>query len=70
MGEEKSIVARRVSFWQTLKAVAWSFLGIRKRSGYETDAAQLNPIYVIIIGVLLAAIFVGVLVTIVNIVVA
>ncbi|WP_369125002.1 DUF2970 domain-containing protein, partial [Pseudomonas sp. AB12(2023)] len=34
---------RQASLLATMKAVFWSFLGIRKRSDYEQDAAQLNP---------------------------
>jgi hypothetical protein len=49
---------RPLSFLQTAKAVAWSFLGIRKRAGYEQDVHQLNPVHVIVAGLCGAAIFV------------
>jgi hypothetical protein len=49
---------RPMSFLQTVKAVAWSFLGIRKRAGYEQDVQQLNPVHVIVAGVIGAALFV------------
>jgi len=49
---------RKGSFLQTLKAVAWSFFGVRKASGYEEDVAKINPVHVIIAGVLAALVFV------------
>lgn len=61
---------RKVSFLATVKAVLWSFFGVRKKSAYEKDAAQLNPVHVIIAGVIGALIFIATLVTIVKIVVA
>ncbi len=66
----KQATGRKASFGATMKAVFWSFFGIRKRSDYEKDAAQLNPIHLIIAGVLGALIFIGVLVTVVKLVVA
>jgi Protein of unknown function (DUF2970) len=57
---------RKGSFLQTMRAVAWSFFGIRKGSEYEKDVGQLNPVHVVIAGVLGAALFVLVLVTLVS----
>jgi hypothetical protein len=51
-------VERKGSFVQTLRAVAWSFFGVRKSSEYERDVKQLNPVHVIVAGVLAAAAFV------------
>lgn len=50
---------RKASFLATMKAVFWSFFGVRKRRDYEQDAANLNPIHVIIAGLIGAAIFIG-----------
>jgi Protein of unknown function (DUF2970) len=61
---------RKPSFLATAKAVFWSFFGVRKRSDYEKDAAQLNPVHVVIAGVLGALIFIATLVIIVRLVVA
>lgn len=66
----KQPAPRRASFGQTARAVLWSFFGVRKRADYESDAAQLNPVHVIVMGVLGAALFVLVLVVIVRIVVS
>ena len=52
---------RKASFLATMKAVFWSFFGVRKRRDYEQDAASLNPVHVIIAGLVGAAIFIGLL---------
>jgi len=62
----KDAVRRRGSFLQTMKAVAWSFFGVRKSGDYEKDVSQLNPVHVIIAGVIGAALFVVVLVLVVQ----
>lgn len=61
---------RKASISATIKAVLWSFFGVRKRRDYENDAEQLNPVHVIIAGLIGAAIFVVTLLLIVNSVVA
>jgi len=43
---------------QVAKAVFWSFLGVRKRAGHETDVAQLKPAQVVVAGLIGAALFV------------
>jgi Protein of unknown function (DUF2970) len=62
----KEAVQRKGSFFQTLKAVAWSFFGVRRGAEYERDIAQLNPVHVIIAGILAALVFVVGLVVLVN----
>ncbi|MEO8935993.1 MAG: DUF2970 domain-containing protein [Burkholderiaceae bacterium] len=57
---------RKASFVTTMKAVMWSFFGVRKGSDYEKDAAQLNPVHVIIAALIGALIFVLVLILIVK----
>ena len=70
MEDLKSATQRKMSFFATLKAVFWSFFGVRKKSAYEQDAAKLNPVHVIIAGILGAVIFIAILLTIVKTVVA
>ena len=62
----KEAAQRKGSFLQTMKAVAWSFFGVRKSSDYEKDVSQLNPVHVIIAGVIGAVIFIAVLILVVN----
>jgi hypothetical protein len=38
--------------------VAWSFFGVRRRAGHDEDLARLNPVHVIVGGVVGAALFV------------
>ncbi len=66
----KDAVQRKGSFVQTMRAVAWSFFGVRKSRDYEHDVAQLNPVHVVIAGVIGAAVFIGVLVLVVNWIIA
>lgn len=61
---------QKPTFLATMKAIFWSFFGIRKRSDYEQDAAQLNPAHVIVAGIIGALIFIGTLLLIIKIVVA
>jgi hypothetical protein len=65
-GDLHDAVRRKGSFLQTMRAVAWSFFGVRKSSDYEKDVGQLNPVHVVIAGVIGAALFVLLLVLIVN----
>ncbi len=69
MKEFRTATQRKLSFIATLKAVCWSFFGVRKKSAYEQDVAKLNPVYVIIAGVLMAVMFIIVLIVIVQMVV-
>ena len=62
----RDAVARKGSFLQTMKAVAWSFFGVRKSAEYEKDVSQLNPVHVVIAGIIGAALFIAVLVALVT----
>jgi hypothetical protein len=55
-----------MSLLRTVKAVAWSFIGIRKKSGYEEDLGKLNPFHVIAVALVAVALFVGGLIALVN----
>jgi len=61
---------RRSTFGATMKAVFWSFFGVRKGRDYAHDAANLNPVHVMIAALIGVAIFIGVLVLLVKIAVA
>ena len=60
------VTQRKGLFVRTMKAVAWSFFGVRKGVDYEKDVNQLNPVHVVIAGVIGAALFVIVLLLVVN----
>lgn len=70
MDDLKEAARRKMSFGATVKAVLWSFFGVRKNSAYEEDTQKLNPLHVIIAGVLAAVIFVIGLLIVVKLVVA
>ncbi len=61
---------RKATFAQTMRAVLWSFIGLRKGTEHERDMASLNPVHVIIAGLIAVAIFVAVLIVIVQAVVS
>jgi len=61
---------RKGGFLATMKAVLWSFFGVRKRADYENDAANLNPVYVIVAGLIGAAVFIGLIMVAVSFAVA
>lgn len=65
----RQAVQRKASLGQTARAVMWSFFGVRKRKDHAADVAQLNPVHVIIMGIIAAAVFVALLITVVNLVV-
>jgi hypothetical protein len=70
MDDLKEAVKRKMSFGQTMRAVIWSFIGLRKGTEHERDMASLNPVHVIIAGLIAAAVFIAVLLLIVHLVVS
>lgn len=66
MSKLREAAARRGSLLQTAKAVGWSFFGIRRSTGLEQDLQKLNPVHVLVAGVLGAALFIAVLVFLVR----
>ncbi len=65
-GDLRSAVRRKMSFGQTMKAVAWSFFGVRKSVDHEKDIKQLNPLHLVIAAVASALMFIGLLLLVVN----
>jgi hypothetical protein len=65
-GGLKQAVRRKGSFVKTMKAVAWSFFGVRKGADLEKDVDQLNPVHLVIAGVIGALVFIGALLLLVN----
>lgn len=62
----RAAAARKGSFWQTLRAVAWSFFGVRKAVHLEDDVNRLNPVHVVIAGVIGALVLIAALLMLVN----
>ena len=65
-GDLKPAVARPASPLQAFRAVAWSFFGIRRSADHAQDMQKLNPVHVIVAGVISAAVFVLALVMLVR----
>ena len=59
-----------VNLARSFKAVAWSFIGIRKNSEHDKDMHLIKPVQVIIVGLVLAILFVIGLITVINLVVS
>jgi len=68
--ETSGAVKPKTSALQSIKLVAWSFLGIRSRSGYQEDLTRVNPMHVVAVGVVGALLLVVGLIGLVNWVVA
>jgi Protein of unknown function (DUF2970) len=58
----KQATRRSGSLAATFKAVGASFFGVRAGKHHEADIAKLNPIHVIVVGLVCAAIFVALLI--------
>lgn len=57
--------ATRENPLRAFSTVLWAFLGIRKRNASKRDLSSLKPWQVLTVGIILAAVFVSVLVTLV-----
>ncbi len=59
-------IAKKPSLLRTVKAIAWSFVGLRARGDYEEDIKNLSPLHIIAVGLAGIFVFVAVLVLLVN----
>lgn len=59
-------IQRKPSVWRTVKAVAWSFVGLRAQGDYEKDIQTLSPLVIVLVGLVGIFLFVGVLIGLVN----
>ncbi len=65
-GDLKDATQRPASPLQTMRAVAWSFFGVRRSADYAQDVAKLNPVHVVVGGIVGAALFVVAVVLLVR----
>jgi hypothetical protein len=63
-------MSTKVSLMRSVKAVAWSFLGIRKSSEFQEDIDKITPLHVLGVGLAAVFLFVISLIVFVNLVVA
>jgi len=66
MADLQGAAGRKGTFLETVKAIGAAFFGVRGGRAHERDLARLKPLHVIVVGLLLAAVFVLTLVAIVN----
>jgi hypothetical protein len=65
-GGLKEAASRPGSLLQSFRAVAWSFFGIRRSADHAQDLQKLNPVHVVLAGIVSAALFVLALVLLVR----
>ena len=58
--------ARKGSLLRTVRAVAWSLIGLRKGSEYQQDVEKLNPLHIIVVGLVAVFLLVMGLMALVN----
>jgi Protein of unknown function (DUF2970) len=63
---ERHPQGRKASIVDTFKAVAASFFGVRGSKAHASDAIKLNPIHVILAGLVMAGVFIFTLISIVR----
>ena len=57
---------RKGSLLRTVRAVAWSLIGLRKGSEYQQDVEKLNPLHIIAVGLVAVFLLVMGLMALVN----
>lgn len=60
---------KKASAWETFKAIAWSFFGVRRSKDFQDDQVKLKPYQLIAGGLIGVFIFIGILIAVVNAVV-
>ena len=59
MDSQQLKTQQKGSFFCTGKAVLWSFVGLRSQGGYQKDMAQLDPVHIVMAGLVGVFVFVG-----------
>ena len=67
MSEEiQPATSHSTALFRSIKLVAWSFLGVRSKQGYHDDLSKVNPLHVVIVGILGTFLLVIGLIVLVN----
>lgn len=53
-------------WWRTVKAVLWSFVGLRRKADGEQDLESLHPFHIMLVAIAAAVLFVFGLIALVN----
>jgi hypothetical protein len=54
-----SASSTKTAWLSTLVAVLWGFLGVRRNSDYQQDVKRLNPLHILLVGVVMTFLFVA-----------
>lgn len=54
------------SFWRSMRVVGWGLLGVRKNAEYQKDLAHVNPLHVVVAGMIAVLLIVLGLLALVN----
>ena len=65
MENEQSSANQKASFFQVVKAVLWSMLGVRQQKSYENDAAKITLKQAVVAGIIGGVVFVASILTLV-----
>lgn len=68
--KDKSSSARAPTLWDVVKSVLAAMLGVQKNKNYERDFQSGKAWQYLVVGLIAVVIFIGVLVTIVNVVIS
>jgi hypothetical protein len=60
---------KEATFGAAVKTIFWSFFGVRRRAHHESETVRLKPAHIVVTGLVAAAIFVVVLVTLARFIV-
>ena len=65
MENAQSSANQKASFFQVVKAVLWSMLGVRQQKSYENDAAKITLKQAVVAGIIGGIVFVATILTLV-----
>lgn len=69
MKNESKVLPTVISTLRAFQMVSWSFFGIRKRSEFHKDAAQVTPAQLVFVAIVSGLLFVIGLIVVVNLIV-
>jgi Protein of unknown function (DUF2970) len=70
MENTESSPKQKASFFQIMRAVLWSMLGVRQQKGYEDDTAKITLKQAVVAGIIAGIIFVVSMLTFVRFVIS
>ena len=59
--EQADVKIRKPSLLRMMRAVFWSFFGVRRKQDYQSDIAEITPTQLVVMGILGAMMFIATL---------